>query len=387
MRQQTKTNLKLGFGSLIKNDAAIEAAKTIPGYVPVIIGLIAAFIPVIPLMVSTSKSYGSQFLKSNTYNLDRYNTAVMMEVKEAGYDFYLTNGELLRYKDDGVDKVRAESTVETEFTPIGEYIVSDGTISTIKYQLYYSERYDKGADFEKIKNFKDAITNTTYLKETTFVKDSDEAIAYIEARQAGLPEGGTYKPEYYRPSFTIIYRLGLYTYVLNESTNKQAATYAGDWKHYRSEKGLIDNVLDVEPSHYGANVMFEKDINGDYKLLRNGEFTADVQKNMNKIYNESFITAKNNSFLLYTLVFYGVYVLLIAFMGLMIFLLTRGKRNPMNYMSFWLSVKISAWASPAPAILALILGFLLTNFATMFFIILFGLRIMWLSMRQLRPQY
>ena len=385
MRQQTKTNLKLGFGSLIKNDAAIEAAKTIPGYVPVIIGLVAAFIPVIPLMVSTSKSYGSQFLSTTTYNLDRYNTATMMNVKEVGYDFYLTNGELLRYKDNG--QTRVESTIETEFTPIGEYVVTSGTTSTIKYQLFYSERYNKGADFEKISNFKEAITNTTYLKGTTYVKDSDQAIAYIEAKQAALGDGETYKPEYYRPSFTIIYRLGLYTYVLSESTNKQAATYAGDWTHYRSENGLLSTVLDVELSKYNANDLFEKDANGDYKLLRNGEFTTDVQANMNKIYNDAYLTAKNNSFTLYTLVFYGVYALLIVFMGLMIFLLTRGKRNPMNYMSFWLSIKISAWASPAPAILALIFGFLLTNFATMFFIILFGLRIMWLSMRQLRPQY
>lgn len=383
MREQTKRNLKLGFGSLIKNDAAIEAAKTIPGYVPVIIGLIAAFIPVIPLMVSTSKSYGSQFLKSTTYNLDRYNTASMMEIKEQGYDFEVYGNELLRYNGDQP----AHTSVEQEFTPIAEYVVNSDGLSTIKYQIYYSERGNSGADFEKIKPFRDAIQATTYLYGTTYVKDSDEAIAYIDEQKAGLPEGGTYTPVYYRPSFTIIYRLGLYTYVLNESTNKQAATFAGDWTHFRSEKGLLATILDVDPNLYGANDLFDKDTHGDYALLRNGEFTKDVQKNMNKVYNDSYLTAKQKSFLLYTLVFYGVYVVLIGFMGLMIFLLTRGKRNPMNYMSFWLSVKIAAWATMAPAILALILGFLLTNFATMFFIILFGLRIMWLSMRQLRPQY
>ena len=121
--------------------------------------------------------------------------------------------------------------------------------------------------------------------------------------------------------------------------------------------------------------------------MRNSDFVAAVQKNMNKVYDNAYLTTKQNSFTLYTLVFYGVYVVLIAFMGLMIFLLTRGKRNPMNYMTFWLSTKIAAWATISPAILALILGFLLTNFATMFFIILFGVRIMWLSMRQLRPAY
>ena len=380
MREETKYKLKIGFASLIKNDACIESAKQIKGYVPIIIGLVAAFLPVIPLMVSTSKTYGSQFLSASTYNLDRYNTSVMMNVKEQGYEFKLFGEQLLRYKDGAVENM----SLENETTPIGQYVSKSNEGNPIKYQLFYSERVNAGTNDEKIKTLVSSITDTTYLAETTFVKGSGDAEAYIKAKQDALAEGETYTPVYYRPSFTILYKLGLYTYVNNESTNKQAATFGGDWKNSSIEEGLIATILKTEST---VTNLYEKDASGDYKIMRNSEFVNEVQKNMNKVYDNAYLTTKHNSFLLYTFVFYGVYVVLIAFMGLMIFLLTRGKKNPMNYMSFWLSTKIAAWATMAPAILALILGFLLTNFATMFFIILFGVRIMWLSMRQLRPAY
>ncbi|MBQ9862918.1 MAG: hypothetical protein IJM28_03315 [Lachnospiraceae bacterium] len=388
MKTETKYKLKVGFASLIKNDAAIEAAKTIPGYVPVIIGLVAAFLPVIPLMVSTSNTYGSQFLKSQDYNLSLYQTDALMSVNDEGYEFKLIGDKLQRYKDD----ILAPMAIEDEIVPMDEYVVTDATgKSKITFQLFYSDRVNNGSVNEKIKTLVSAITDTTYLVETTFQKDSQEAEDYIKTRNENLLEGETYTPSYYRPSFTIIYSLGIYTYVNNEATNKKVTTVGGDWKHSKlttEEGGLLKRVLNVNSLYTEDKASyFEKDTNGDYILLRDLTFRNDVQKKMNKVYDEAYITSKNTSFLMYTLIFYGVYVVLIGFMGLMIFLLTRGKKNPMNYMSFWLSTKIAAWATISPAVLALILGFLLTNFATMFFIILFGVRIMWLSMRQLRPAY
>ena len=87
-----------------------------------------------------------------------------------------------------------------------------------------------------------------------------------------------------------------------------------------------------------------------------------------------------------SLVFLGVYIVLIFIMGLLIFLLTRGKTNMFNYLKFMDCQKMVWWASLAPAILAVIFGFIFTNFAQMIFIILLGLRVMWMSMKQLRPQ-
>ena len=88
-----------------------------------------------------------------------------------------------------------------------------------------------------------------------------------------------------------------------------------------------------------------------------------------------------------SLLFLGIYVGLVFVMGLLVFVLTRGKNNMFNYLTFIDTQKIVWWACLTPAILAMILGFILTNFAQMMFIVLLGLRVMWISMKQLRPQY
>ena len=380
MKNTTKINLVNAFKSLIKNDAAVESAKTIPGYVPIIVSIIAVFLPVIPLMVSTGNTYGSQFLKSQTYNLDRYNTDALLSLKEQGYEFEIKGGELLRFKDGALDPV----TAEQEAKPMDEYIVNiDDDTKEIKYQFFYSESTNSGEN--KIKNFVNAITNTTYLTGTTYLKDSGDAETVINARQAEMADGKEYKPTYYRPTFLVLYKNGIYTHLTKEGTSERVTTVAGDWKHTEEGTKLLERLLSVE-TYDLANVT-ERDNNNEFLLLRDLDYTAGVQKNMNKLYDETYLTSKRNNFLMYTFVFYGIYLVLVFFMGLMMFLLTRGKKNPMNYMSFWLCTKIAMWATISPAVLALILGFMLTNFATMFFIILYGVRVMWLSMRQLRPAY
>jgi maltodextrin utilization protein YvdJ len=67
--------------------------------------------------------------------------------------------------------------------------------------------------------------------------------------------------------------------------------------------------------------------------------------------------------------------------------MTRGKSNPFRVYTFWECQKIAYWASLAPAILAMILSFSLPAYAMIYYIFFYGMRIMWMSMRSLRPQY
>ena len=87
-------------------------------------------------------------------------------------------------------------------------------------------------------------------------------------------------------------------------------------------------------------------------------------------------------------IYLGVYAGLILFLGLMVFLLTRGKNNINRTMNFWVCQKVAWWSSFTPGLLALPLGFLLASniLGQMTFIVLLSIRVMWLSMRQLRPQ-
>ena len=79
----------------------------------------------------------------------------------------------------------------------------------------------------------------------------------------------------------------------------------------------------------------------------------------------------------------GVDAGVIIFMGLMIFVLTRGKNNPFRIYSFWDGQKIAFYASFTPGLIGL-LGFAMSNMAMMLFILSLGIRVMWLSMRTLR---
>lgn len=80
-----------------------------------------------------------------------------------------------------------------------------------------------------------------------------------------------------------------------------------------------------------------------------------------------------------------VNVSIFLIMGLMIFILTRGKNNAYRLFTAWESYKICAWASVCPALLSLGFGFLLKGFAGYLFPLLLGVRIMWLTMKSLRP--
>ena len=76
---------------------------------------------------------------------------------------------------------------------------------------------------------------------------------------------------------------------------------------------------------------------------------------------------------------------IVLIMGFMIWILTRGKNNPYRLFSVWESFKISFWTTPSPAILTIALGFLISRFASTLFPLLLGVRVMWLTMKSLRP--
>ena len=186
----------------------------------------------------------------------------------------------------------------------------------------------------------------------------------------------------------------MYIGIYGSNSTTKTTSISGDWKHFASGTEIFKSLLTVDVE--GIPATAEEIINdaslmgddglGNYLILRNSAFDDAVLNNFKTLLNKSYLTYKTRTFWTYTGVFFGIYAALVIFMGLMTFLLTRGKKNPMNYLTYWTTTKIAMWAAFCPGLLAMILGFMIANFATMFFIILYGLRIMWLSMRQLRPQ-
>ena len=85
-------------------------------------------------------------------------------------------------------------------------------------------------------------------------------------------------------------------------------------------------------------------------------------------------------------IYCGVNGSIIILMGLIIWLMCRGKNNPNNKIKIWETYSMAFWAAGSPAILSLF-AFLMPQIGMMIFIMLYAFRIMYLSMKHLRPVY
>ncbi|MCH5180545.1 MAG: hypothetical protein J1F32_04990 [Erysipelotrichales bacterium] len=73
------------------------------------------------------------------------------------------------------------------------------------------------------------------------------------------------------------------------------------------------------------------------------------------------------------------------FMAIMVFIITRGKNNPYRDYKFIEAIKIVSVASLTPSIIAALIGFILPAYSTMLFMVILGVRIMWLTSKNLNP--
>lgn len=357
MRQTTKENLKNIFGSLLSNQRAIDGSKRNPWWVALIMAIVAIILPVIPLMVNTATTYGAQFLEKNTVNNFENNLVYStMKLKDAGYDFKVNEkDELLMYQHD-VDVTQQHNTT-VDGTPLYSYVNS--RTNQYDLQVFYSNRVTTSNTTEAtVSNLIKTIEAKQYLVGTTNIHSDND------------PEDS----KYYRPSIIVFYKSGLYTNIVLPNSPTTLATQGIDWKNTQENQFLLERLL--------GNGYIDAETN-----IRESQYCAEVYTKWKAVFNEGFIATRNQSLLFTTLIFLGIYFGLTLFMGLMIFLLTRGKRNPFNYLTLLACEKICAWASVAPALLGMILGFMFAQYAVMFYIIFLGVRVMWITMKQLRPSY
>ena len=134
-------------------------------------------------------------------------------------------------------------------------------------------------------------------------------------------------------------------------------------------------------------------IYGDYKHLDNGYTINSIQNenrektwvNWKAFYRATYQTYRIDNTWKTCLIVTGINAGITIFMGFMLWVLTRGKNN-LRWFNLWETQKIAYWATISPAILTTGLGFLIASFSQVMFPLLLGVRIMWLSMKLLRPE-
>ncbi len=375
MNAKLKTHLSNIFVSQVNNERAIYSAKTYPWWVSIIMLIIGTFLPVIPIMGTQGKSSGAAFMNGTVYGFDQHIAQVSYDInQEQKYRFKTENYSLVAEKKNAEDKWEPyEQTYlgETpeDMTPIGYYdetysIIVDDVEYKCKrraFELYYTDRvYSSSATSLTVSSMVKTLLAQTYVVgETTPTKYTGQE----EFKDSS----------FYTPSFVVLHKNGMLAYIFKSGTTTISSyTSSGyNWNHYATDNLFEDvaTVVAVDANPLDAN------------------YVAGVRENWRYIFNKGYDNQKVKNFWSMSGLFYGIHVVLVLFMGFMLWLLTRGKNNPNRGLKVYTCFWIAGWICVAPAILAMILGFIWSMAQQIAFIALIGLRTMWLAMRQLNPRY
>jgi hypothetical protein len=355
------TGTKEVLKTLISNDACVDM-KEKPWWSAIIVALLSVAIAVSPYSYYGWKTKGGDVLNGTTYG-----------VKEGLISF-----------DEDIAKKSALSM---------DVSAANKTLTVTGWETAYPQGYfDYTATFEKevVTTTTDSSSNSTTTYSKTTVTERRFVVYYFAS------EGDQFKTDY--------------TGILNAADLNGNATYAVSTLFLGTKSFyLVKNptgATKATAALYGYYDGFTKDFSLKDFVKQNANgvaygVTAD-QKNAdnNDAYVKSSVatwsdvftrgyasTVKTNGWIASGIA-WAIDVSLIFLMGLMLFLMTRGKSNPYRIYTFWQCQKMGYWAALAPALLALIIGFSWNNsYALFFFLFLYGLRIMWMSMHSLSPSY
>ena len=350
MKERTKEIIKDGFGSLINNSAALRGAKNGPLWLTILIFVLGVLLPIIPLLVAQLTTNGSSFLNTYSFGLERYVTSMAIDLKDTRLaEFSINEEHLLSVKENGA---------EIDFANFG----SEKPYAT--YENQNTHQYDfllylsnAKTDKEKELVYK-AIVNTTYKSGTT-------------STVAGEGES------VYHPSYMVLFKNGVYVSIFGTTSASKAVTssYFGDFKTIKANDNCLATLLSVK----------DKDGNAIAQNLYNSDYVNGVLKNFKTFINHSYDTLKVRNTWVTVGIYSGIFFGLNVIMGLIMWVLTRGKKNPNNYFTPWLTMKAQARLALSPAIITAIVGIFLNNMVPVIYIMTIGLRVMWISMKELRP--
>lgn len=343
MKDRTKEIVRDGFGQLVSNASALRGAKAGPLWLTILFFVFALLLPIIPIFAQQVSTNGSSFLNSYSYNLDRTVTAMAIDLKNTrNVEFSISEDHLLSVSENGSPVNFANYGSENIYA---SYL--DSSSKQYELTLYLST-----AENDKQKeNFIAEVNNIHYAWNSTTRMD--------EATDA------------YRPNFIVLFKDGIYVCVYKYNTTTIVAnSYLGDFKKVEANDKCLETLLTVD---------------GVAQNMYDNNYTLGVYNNFKKALDKSYETLKIKNTGLTCLIYFGIFFGASLLMALLMFLLTRGKNNPNNYFSFWLCLKIQARLSFCPGLLTMVIGFFLTSQIPLIMIMLLGLRVMWISMKELRP--
>ena len=325
-------NFKLILKSLISNHACVEGGRRKPWYFAVIIFFFAMLLSLIPIFVQTYTREGDTPVATNAYQMDVSSQRFVEELNKKNIEMKIINGQLTvngKVDDEEWNKAFTDKDPSGNNCYIHQHLDA------------YNKEYYADLGVYYIPSVK--LTDDKYRSITSFPSTNADGEAITVNRNY---------------SFIIFTEKSVSIYIYAKSAGKSVGSINGDFKHV--EEGFT------------VNSLYNEDLETAWS-------------NWKTFYRRAYDSVRLELAWKTPLVMLAVNAGISIFMGFMLWVLTRGKNN-LNWFGIWETQKIVAWSTLSPAILTTGLGFLIASFSQVMFPLLLGVRIMWLSMKLLRPE-
>jgi hypothetical protein len=372
-----KERLKFFFTTLISNDACVEGRKK-PWYAPVAVALLSILIATTPTMASFFEQSGGTLLNSPAYGLDN----ALVDFDEQMAD----KGAILTIEDNVLvgDPKDVASTAESEFKKL-----YTGT------HEYYGYFYDvkvvsesSGDSSSSVSGSSSAGTSIVTVTQTHcdlivyyHSGDNTELSTFATTILGDVnndPNSSWETLTDYSTNTLFLGDEGFLFVKVPTGTSSSISEKFCQWNSsYIQGFSLAD--LAIKSTHGVA-----------YTAARGTDaYQTETLSAWSELLSDGWSATKIDTAWMWTGITLAIYFGLTLVLGFSIWLMTRGKTNPFSIYSFWDCQKIAYWASLAPALLTLFgfLPFFQSGWALLLFIFLYGMRVMWMSMRSLKPQY
>lgn len=325
--------VKYIFKSLFNNAVIVENRKR-KWYQALIIFIVALILSLIPTIVSTASIKGSSIIESGTQSVDEGLIAFSSVVHEKGIVFKVSDNsdEKSHFKKIlTINDPKLWEDFKKEYPNGYEYIRKDNGTDVKRFVVNYYDMSESELT-EELNKIRNRVYNPNSINE----REREPIVSQMLIGR--------------EISYIIVYTKNA------ESWDKFSATRTLNYRDFQSNEEVIS-------SYVGENAI----------------------KNWASFINTGYGNIKTSLVFTQIGIFAGINILVAFFMALVVFIITRGKRNPNRDIKFIETIKIVGVASLSPAILSCIFGFLIPAYATMMFMMLLGLRIMWMASKYLSP--
>lgn len=372
-----KSNALFFLKSLFSNDTCVDARQK-PWWSALIIVLASTMIALAPIMTSYFNKTGGSILSEPTYGLEKGLPAFDQELSSKKLSLVVNNNQL------DTNDAAWQTAFPTTYT-----IGTDSLNNPLHAYIYAHQEtyiYTPNAAASS------SGASSTTLAPTQTTKTVVDFVVY----NAGSIDPATYytsnvwgdsnEPKLQTASdghLINVLVLSQKAFYLVKGPSKVSTAKSGVYGLWNASaiQGFDLKDLATKSTHGVAYTLPEKT-----DVTYESAFSTATVSAWKELLTEAWDSSRIAQGWTWTGISFGIFAGLALVLGLTIFLMTRGKSNPFSIYTFWECQKIAYWASFTPALLSLF-AFIFPAYAILFYIFLFAMRVMWMSMRSLRPQY